>query len=263
MSAIPHSNAQPYSPTIQALSKIDPNHLAHQLKKNTSAYQKLVGIASEKNIDISQQTKKMQQVINGLPTCNESHQFRNMSVLYVIKMYEKYNKEIGRKIAQNGLYHEKEESLLNQLQDQAMDINEVFQKWIGISNNKDIDVSQQMKKMQQVLAEQPMSDAKHQFSAIRLLNEIKMRQLYCIQIICKVAKAEIHRQAQIARETLALEKHISLINECERFLLKQLPLEDCKFISNLSIEKMEQQYDFIMKKMEDMREVIMKKIRRH
>lgn len=260
MHAIRHSLEQPYSPFIQASAKVDFSHLMIEWNRNISEYQKLVKLAFEKQVDIRSQTECVQKVIKNMPVHTESHQFLPIRVLSEIKMYGKYNKEIAREIAKNGLYHENQETLLDKLNELAAEVNSNFQKWVQIAQDKNIDISQQIHQMQQVMNNQPSSDDPHQFSSIRLLHEMQMRKIYCIQIIRKIAEEEIRRMAQIGRSLPKLKNQEHLITQCENFLLGHLPPVNGKIVPQLSVGYAEQKYFFIMEKMENMKEVFLEKL---
>jgi hypothetical protein len=95
---------------------------------------------------------------------------------------------------------------------------------------------------------EPISNAAHQMSSIRLLSANEIHKMYCIRIIRQMAEAAIKERVEQGRNDPNLKKHTSLINQSEKFLLKKLPNES----TVRTIQEAEDKYRFIMEEIERM-----------
>lgn len=216
-----------------------------QWKEHQTEFQKLIKIAKEKGVDISEQMKKMETIFLDRPD-SSPHQFVPIRVLYEIKMLRKYNEEIARKIAKHGLFFANKEKLQSHLLEEKEDVESKFQEWVNQAQKQNLDVSQIVDKINQIDLLQPDPKEKHQIASIGLLSGIEWRRMYCIRIICQLAESEIRKIAALGREKVKLEKQLGLINQCENFLLKQAP----KVGSVKTIQQAEAKYHFVMEELE-------------
>lgn len=239
--------------------KVTPKTLIEKWKANRAEYKKLIKIANDKQVDISKYTCIMQQVIADLPPSNDPHQALPIRLRYEIKMYEKYNREISRLIHKHGYFQKEQEVLLKDLEWRIRDINYSYEKWIQIAADYNIDIQEYTGKMQEAVNSLPSAGQPNQFSSVAMLYNVKLRKIYCVDIIRKVAEVRIRRLAKEAKTTPGLEHLMGMIKGCKKFLLKNLPGANRKSMGEPNIEEAESQYTKVMDKMEEMSEKIMKK----
>jgi hypothetical protein len=241
--------------------KKTPKTLAERWEEKHTEYKKLVGIAQEKQVDISECTGKMQQVIADLPAADDLHQAHPIRMLYEIKMYQRYNRAISRLIEKHGYFQKDQDALLKELEWRIRDINYSYEKWVQKAAEHNVDIHEYTDKMQEAMDNLPSVDQSHQFSSVAMLYNVKLRKIYCIDIIRKVAETQIRRLAKEAKTTPGFEHLIELINGCEKFLLRHLPGADRKSYGEPNIEAAEMQYIAVIDKMEEMAGKIMQKRR--
>ncbi len=253
-----HSLFQQENPYVFNLFKPSTKPLKDKLEDRRLEYQKIISVANEKGIDVSHYTNKMKQVLAELPASDDQHQFESIRMLYEIKMYEKYNPVISRKLAQEGLFRTSQQTQA-ELKWQLRTVRMSFQEWARKADEKDVDVTEYIDKMEEFFMSQPDINDQHQCTSVAMLSLIKMGKIYCIEIIREIAKSEINRLAELARQTPELEDQIAMINRNEQFLLKMLPVAKGR---EIHISQAEAQYRQIQDKMEEMTQKIMGKTRK-
>lgn len=232
---------------------LDVKNSDFQWEKQNNEFVKLEEIAKEKQIDISEQKQKMQLVFFDRPDLSV-HQFTPIRVLYEIQMLKKYNREMARKIAQHGLFHTNQKHLQEHLQEQTESMTSKFQEWVERAQKSGHDIDSIIARIEEMNEDlELISTASNQMSSIRLLFANEMRKMYCIRIIRQIAEAAIRDQAEKGRNDSNLQKHIALINQSEKYLLKELPYE----MRTKTIREAEEKYHFIMSEIERMSELIL------
>jgi uncharacterized protein (UPF0335 family) len=167
---------------------------------------------------------------------------------------KKYNQEIARKIAQHGLFYANQVLLQERLEDQIEDVASRLQEWLEQAQRSGHDVSVIVARLEQMKEDlEPISTAAHQMASIRLLSANEIRKMYCIRIIRQMAESAIRERAEQGRNDPSLKKYTSLINQSEKFLLKQIPHEN----KSKTIQEAENKYHFIMSEIERMTESVL------
>lgn len=98
------------------------------------------------------------------------------------------------------------------------------QDWFREAEKEGVDISEQKRKIVQVILDAPGPDPRtNKLHEVTLVQQIVVRGMYCSQIIREITLQKIRRIAEAGRQTKELSHKIGLINQCENWALKQLP----------------------------------------